>query len=114
MKTNKIILLGLLSLTLLFSSCDKDEVVETPITTAEVVIGAINKFKPTTIIVTEGEHEYEYNNYTIKDECWLYIEEEDIIDSQTTPIITYRAWDLNKVYKYIFYSSRNCLKLTFK
>ena len=31
MKTNKIILLGLLSLTLLFSSCDKDEVVDPPL-----------------------------------------------------------------------------------
>ena len=46
MKTNRFILMGLLSLTLLFSSCDKDEVIETPPTTAEVVISTINQIKP--------------------------------------------------------------------
>lgn len=108
MKANKIILLGLLSLTLVFSSCDKDEVVDHPITTAEVVIGAINKFKPSTIGVIEGGKIYKYDNYTIENGYWLSVE---ITDQQS---IIYRSWDLNKVYSYDYYGINNTIELTFK
>lgn len=100
MKTNRFILLGLLSLTLLFSSCDKDEVIETPPTTAEVVISTINQIKPKTIRIIKGDKYFDYDNYTIKDGCWLCIEE--IIDPQTESV-RYTRWNLNNVCQYHYY-----------